>query len=163
MKEFTIRQAVAQDSNALLAMIKEHAIFERGQACITTKELKHIIAGDTAAAVIFVAVNEKILLGYAAVTSEFSLWRGCFRAHLDCLFVKDGVRSHGIGAALLGHVREYSGAAGRDRLEWQTPDWNGRAIAFYQRLGAIGNPKVRFGLDLYTSKRAIEQIEADIP
>ncbi len=148
MKEFTIRQAVAQDSNALLAMIKEHAIFERGQACITSKELKHIIVGDADAAIIFVAVNEEALLGYAAVTSEFSLWRGCFRAHLDCLFVKDDVRSHGIGAALLSHVREYSGAAGRDRLEWQTPDWNSRAIAFYMRMGAIGNLKVRFGLDL---------------
>jgi GNAT superfamily N-acetyltransferase len=143
-----VRQAEPADTSDLLAMIKEHAIFERSHASITSSELMRVIGGAVPGAIVFVAAQGESLLGYAALTTEFSLWRGCFRAHLDCLFVREGDRNNGIGAALFNHAKQHSCTIGVDRLEWQTPDWNLRAISFYQREGATGNAKIRFGLDL---------------
>lgn len=37
---------------------------------------------------------------------------------------------------------------GADRLEWQTPAWNERAIGFYRSRNAKGVPKMRFGINL---------------
>jgi GNAT superfamily N-acetyltransferase len=146
--EFAVRQAGPGDASDLLVLIKDHANFERGNALINSNDLMRVISGDVSGVIIFVAVKGQSLLGYAALTMEFSLWRGNFRTHLDCLFVRDGKRSKGIGAALLNRAKQHSRTNGLDRLEWQTPDWNLRAISFYEREGASGNAKIRFGLDL---------------
>lgn len=148
MTEFAVRLAEPGDARDLLAMIVEHAIFERSNAVISGNDLMRVISRDVSTVIIYVAVDGQSLLGYAALTTEFSLWRGNFRTHLDCLFVRDGKRSKGIGAALLNRAKEHSRTIGLDRLEWQTPDWNTRATSFYEREGATGHPKIRFGLDL---------------
>lgn len=148
MKMFIVRQAEPEDASDLLEMIKEHAIFERSHASITSGELMRVIGGAVPGAIVFVAAKNESLLGYAALTMEFSLWRGRFRAHLDCLFVREGDRSNGVGAALFNRAKQHSCTIDLDRLEWQTPDWNHRAISFYEREGATGTAKIRFGLDL---------------
>jgi GNAT superfamily N-acetyltransferase len=147
MPNVVIRAAEAGDCDALLAMIQVHACFERSEATISRETLLKLIENGQPVSMI-VAALEARLAGYAALTFDYSLWRGRQWAHLDCLYVASEMRGLGIGAQLLRATASAAGDFGADRLEWQTPDWNKRAIAFYEREGATGQVKTRFSLGL---------------
>ncbi|WP_420710438.1 GNAT family N-acetyltransferase [Asticcacaulis sp. SL142] len=88
------------------------------------------------------------VLHFGRESSESSYLRGGQTwAHLDCLYVETQARSQGAGASLLHHAKATAQRLGADRLEWQTPEWNERAIAFYIREGASGQAKMRFAFD----------------
>ena len=148
MTKIRIRRAKGQDCDALLALIHDHAAFEQSMASIEGNELAHIIGNPEPPVQIFVAEGGNEILGYAAVTNDYSLWRGRCWAHLDCLFVKSQARGLGIGGQLLRHIASVALASGADRLEWQTPDWNERAASFYRAHGAKSAKKLRFGIAL---------------
>jgi ribosomal protein S18 acetylase RimI-like enzyme len=65
---------------------------------------------------------------------------GTFRAkpflYLEDLVVSEAGRSRGVGEALMAALAREVVARGALRLEWSVLDWNSRAIAFYERLGA---------------------------
>ena len=143
-----ISRASGADSAALLALIHEHAHFEQGVATITEGELAGLVAMRRPPVRIFVAASADHVIAYAALTSDYALWRARRWAHLDCLFVSPKARGAGVGAQLFCHVQHIARRLGADRLEWQTPDWNKRGIAFYNREGATGLPKMRFSLSL---------------
>lgn len=147
-EEATIRTAQPCDCGELLAMIRDHARFEGGEATVSAIRLMHLLAGPDSEVSLFVASLPDRLLGYAAMTFDFSLWRGTRWAHLDCLFVRPDARGAGQGGRLLHHAARISRERGADRLEWQTPAWNEPAIAFYRRQGAVGQDKLRFALRL---------------
>lgn len=140
----TIRQAQLSDCDGLLSMIRNHAEFEHSEALISKGELSRILGSATPPAHIVVADRQNCLLGYSSVTTDYSLWRGKTWVHLDCLYVEEQARSHGVGASLLHHAKAFAQQLGVDLLEWQTPEWNERAIAFYLREGASGQAKMRF-------------------
>lgn len=117
-------------------------------ARLTRDALSAILCASTPLVNIFVAAQQKNLLGYAALTYDYSLWRAHRWAHLDCLFVREEYRGKAIGRELLGVAIGFARAGGADRLEWQTPIWNEQAIAFYNRQKAEGLQKMRFGIAL---------------
>ena len=63
-----------------------------------------------------------------------------------------GVERHWYGqegfAALMATVMDYAAHAQCSEIQWQTPDWNQRAIAFYKRAGASAKSKIRFALPI---------------
>jgi GNAT superfamily N-acetyltransferase len=147
-----IRQARTTDCSDLLALIAEHAAFERSAATLVRSDLLGILSGETGPVHLIVAAVQGQLLGYAAVTFDFSLWRARRWAHLDCLFVSAASRGQSIGTKLLGRAVTLARQTGADRIEWQTPAWNERAIRFYERQAAVPEHKIRFGLDLLTER-----------
>lgn len=144
-----IRRAVPQDCTTLFGLIAAHARFERSVATLTLSEFRSILANDEPQVTVFLGVRGGDVLGFAALTFDFALWRARRWAHLDCLFVRDDSRGFGLGAAA-DHAR----ACGADRMEWQTPAWNERAIAFYHQAGAQDTVKVRFTLPPQSQARA---------
>ncbi len=143
-----IRLARPDDAAALLALICAHASFEGATASITQAELAGMLAAETPPTHIMVAALGDELLGYAAITRDFSLWRARHWAHLDCLFVAEAVRGQAIGTRLLDTALAHARGIEADRIEWQTPLSNKPAIAFYRHYGACGAPKMRFALPL---------------
>lgn len=143
----TVRTARPQDGLRLLRLIQDHALFERGVTTISAEALDRLLRQADAPARIFVAELDRIA-GYAALTLDFALWSGARYGHLDCLFVSEAYRGKGLGAALLQKVAETARAHGSVRLEWQTPEWNTEAAAFYRRHGADCMQKQRFSLAL---------------
>ena len=107
-----------------------------------------IVAGDDPPIRLLVAESLGVLLGYAAVTFDWSLWRARRYGHLDCLFVAEDARRNGVGAKLLDQVARLATAEGADRLEWQTPAWNEDAVRFYIRHGAESADKKRLVLTI---------------
>lgn len=143
-----IRDACIADVEPLLALIVLHADFERASAPVTAPALARLIADPAAPMHLFVAADGRDLAGYAALGFDYALWDGARHAHLDCLFVRDDHRGHGIGKQLLAHAVAAAHRAGVPRIEWQTPAWNDGAIRFYEREGARPLAKMRFSLAL---------------
>lgn len=145
-----VRLAVADDLEELVAMCGEHASHERA-ACNPeglTDRLRHALWSRPTRLHAWVANAGDGLVGYATAAAEFSTWAGCEYLHMDCLFVRDGWRGEGIGAALLAAVACYARDRGCPEVQWQTPAWNEDAARFYRRIGAVEKPKRRFVLDL---------------
>jgi GNAT superfamily N-acetyltransferase len=143
-----IRAAALDDVLQLHSLIQDHAAFERSAAPLTAPDLATIINLDRPPVRLLVAGNMGVIVGYAAVTFEWSLWRARTYGHLDCLFVAERTRGGGVGSKLLEAAIRLVSTEGADRLEWQTPAWNGNAIYFYLRHGAESADKKRFVLPI---------------
>jgi ribosomal protein S18 acetylase RimI-like enzyme len=63
--------------------------------------------------------------------------------YLEDLYVQPAHRSAGIGKALLQHLARLTVQRGGGRFEWCVLDWNVRAIAFYESMGATLLPDWR--------------------
>lgn len=143
-----IRPARVEDCRALLGLIRDHARFEQSAATIDEGGLTAILGRDVAPVMLFVAARGNDLLGYAALTFDYSVWRASRWAHLDCLYLVEEARGRGIGAQILTFVQGIARSMHADRLEWQTPDWNRKAINFYRWQGASYSAKARFFLTM---------------
>ncbi|MGY6637189.1 MAG: N-acetyltransferase family protein [Erythrobacter sp.] len=139
-----VRAAEPGDAPHLLPLIGAHAQFEGTVASVTLEELAALLATEQPPTRIMVAARGGHLLGYAAMTYDFSLWRARIWAHLDCLFVVETARGQGVGAHLLDAAITYARNTKADEIEWQTPLDNAPAIAFYRHHGASSAPKMRF-------------------
>lgn len=140
-----IRRAEPRDADQLLLLVRAHADFERGEATLALADLEQLL-GAPSRVELTVAEEHEVIVGYTAVTFDYSLWRARLWAHLDCLFIRPACRNRGMGKQLLEQALAQALAAGADRLEWQTPEWNKAAIRFYGREGAACQLKKRFHL-----------------
>ena len=148
MSEPCIRPATPEDAQELHRLVMAHAEFERGKATVTPEQLVALLSSGEPGAYVIVCELSKRLVGYAAITQDYSIWRAHTWAHLDCLYVDEGKRNSGLGTGLLKAACAYAVSVGADQLEWQTPEWNRRAVSFYERHGAQSVSKRRFMLVL---------------
>ena len=132
-----IREASAQDAQAILSLIQELSIFEREpEAVVLTKEdLVRDGFGEQPAFVCFVAEENKQIMGMALGYPRYSTWKGK-TMHLEDLIVKDQHRGKGVGFALYKRFIHYAASFHVKRIEWAVLDWNQSAIDFYERTGA---------------------------
>jgi GNAT superfamily N-acetyltransferase len=127
-----VRTAQMQDADQLLELIHAHAQYERSQASINLPQLQQLLAQAGPLTIIVLTIAHQVI-GFAALTFDYSLWRAEKYAHLDCLFVDAKWRAKGLGKLLF---QATVNAAFREdvlQLEWQTPSWNIEAIRFYER------------------------------
>lgn len=141
----TVRQARTQAELApVRPLVEAHDRYERSAAVIP-EDWDQRVADLTAAGrvAIFVADADKTLTGYASMTREVSTWTGATFAHLDCLFVADDHRAHGVGQLLFDAVVDHASSLGDTELRWQTPAWNDGAIRFYRRTVVLADASPR--------------------
>jgi GNAT superfamily N-acetyltransferase len=145
-----IRAVEPRDLPQFVLLCREHASFERGDARDLEADRLHAALFSRPARLhAWVACDrEGPLIGYATATIDYSTWRAREFMHLDCLFVRESLRGLGVGHELLRAVCESASKLGIDEVQWQTPQWNTRAQRFYERVGAVGLPKMRFTLGL---------------
>jgi GNAT superfamily N-acetyltransferase len=145
-----IRPCSTLDLDELLVLIEKHAEFEKTPFTKEGKKerLQSALFSEHATLNCIVAEVSNQVIGYATYTFDYSTWDAAWFIYLDCLFLKDDYRSYGIGQALIEKVKENGEARGCVNMQWQTPDFNERAIKFYKRIGGTGNNKVRFTLPL---------------
>ncbi|MGB1204182.1 MAG: GNAT family N-acetyltransferase [Chitinophagales bacterium] len=149
MKQKTIiRFAEPKDINELVLLCEAHAIYEK--ATYETKGkaelLKEYIFATDSSVFCLVAENNNKLIGYATYMKQFSTWDCCFYVYMDCLFLGENSRSKGIGEQIMNRIKEETAKMNIEWIQWQTPDFNTRAIKFYKRIGASAKTKKRFFL-----------------
>lgn len=157
--DIVIRSVRADDLDALIDIIADHAAFER--AAVDRNHLRgalpqHIF-GKVPRAIILIAVLGRDIVGYLSASIEFSTWKAAEYLHMDCLYLTPECRGKGAGRMLMDAAVRYARERGLGWLEWQTPDWNADAIRFYERSGAVAKSKVRFSLAVENSSGAVPE------
>lgn len=149
-ERIVIRRANGKDTSRLLALGAEHAAFERlphGASRYPTS-LASALASEPPLLHAWIASVDADTVGYASATLDFSTLDGAIYLHMDCLYVRETWRSHGIGLRLWETVRAFARARDCPTMQWQTPSWNVGAARFYRRLGAKEASKLRYCLPL---------------
>lgn len=147
---YLIRDCQATDLNTLVDLCQKHAEYEKASFNPIGKEnkLQKALFGENPKLFcLVVEINERIV-GYASYTFDFSTWDAATFMYMDCLYLKEDIRGFGIGEALIEKLKQVATDKNCINIQWQTPEFNERAIQFYRRIGANGKDKVRFTLDL---------------
>jgi hypothetical protein len=146
---FTLRPATAADLPAIVALIRELAVYERLEhlvVCTPESIAPHLFGPKPAAEVVLAELpgaEEPMVAGFALFFTNFSTFLGRPGLYLEDLFVQPAQRGRGIGKALLAHLGALAVERGCGRFEWSVLDWNEPAIRFYERMGATLLPDWR--------------------
>ncbi|GAA3760653.1 GNAT family N-acetyltransferase [Flavobacterium ginsengiterrae] len=148
--EYLIRNCEITDLPKLIILLEKHAQFEKAEFSPEGKEegLKKALFGKNPKLYCLVVAAKETVVGYTSYTFDFSTWDAAHFLYMDCLFLEEEARSFGIGEVLINKLKEIGTKNNCVNIQWQTPQFNERAIKFYNRIGAKGKDKVRFTLDL---------------
>lgn len=141
-----LRLLKKQDVKQLIQLCELHATFEKTSYDSTNKSelLVTYFLDDSNAAKCIVAEENDILVGYATFMKQFSTWDASYYIYLDCLFFKEEIRGQGLGTKMMQKIKMYAITEKCDMIQWQTPNFNTKAIDFYQKIGAKSKLKERF-------------------
>ncbi|MFJ8164108.1 GNAT family N-acetyltransferase [Streptomyces sp. NPDC096136] len=146
-REARIRPARPEDLPRLTELIHEHIAYEKSAprpGGLADRLGPQLFAEGSRLRVLLAETPDGAVAGYAACSEEFAFWDAAPYLHMDCLYLAEEARGHGLGAALMAGVAGLARELGLGHVEWQTPDWNEGAIRFYDRLGAAGRAKRRY-------------------
>jgi len=147
--DFLVRPCRVDDLPVLIELCAKHAEFERAEYKAEGKQalLKDALFSDNPKLNCLVVESTGKVVGYASYKIDFSTWDAANFLYLDCLYIEEDFRGFGIGEVLINNLKEIAIKNGFINVQWQTPDFNERAIKFYNRIGATGKNKVRFFLN----------------
>lgn len=148
--DYKIRYAKPSDIHQIIDLCEAHAIYEK---CEFSKENKPKQLADALFSKIpkvycLVVESDNQLVGYAAYTIQYSTWDACEYIYMDCLYLKENARNRNIGEKLINKIQKEGKKLGCNLMQWQTPDFNIKAIKFYYRIGGISKKKERFFLQM---------------
>ena len=140
MDAVAIRPAEPRDARAIHGLVRELAEYERLTHLCTgsTDDFARALFGERPAAEVLVAEVDDAIVAFALYFSTFSTFLAKRGLWLEDLYVKPGLRGHGLGGRLLRAVAAIAIERGCGRFEWSVLDWNTPAIDFYRTLGAAG-------------------------
>lgn len=139
MPDLVVRPATEEDVPLILALIRELAEYERlsHEVTATEEDLRRSLFGERRFAEVLLAYLENEPAGFAFFFHNFSTFLGKPGIYLEDLYVRPEHRGSGLGKAMLSRLARLAKERGCGRLEWWVLDWNGTAIGFYQKLGAV--------------------------
>ena len=137
-ERMNLRPATPADVGLLLELIHDLAVYEKEpDAAKATPDLVHdALFGPSPTAEAVIAEWDGQPAGFALFFHNYSTWTGKPGLYLEDLFVREALRGHGIGKALLLKLVSIARERGCGRMEWSVLDWNTPAIEFYESLGA---------------------------
>ncbi|WMX45116.1 GNAT family N-acetyltransferase [Streptomyces roseicoloratus] len=145
-----VRHARPEDLDRVAELAAEHAAYEKAAPPPPdlAARLHRLLFGPTPARLrcLVAELPDTTLAGYATCAPELSTWSATEYLHMDCLYLTEGSRGHGLGPLLMAAIRAEARALGLAEIQWQTPTWNEGAIRFYDRLGATSKEKRRYSL-----------------
>ena len=141
--EARIRAASLQDVDALVTMVRELASYENKkpeEVLLTADKVLQHAFGKEKYFQVLLAEKDKKPVAYALYFFTYSAYKGAPVLYIEDLYVSEPYRHHGIGTAILSHLKNLAKERGCCRMEWHVFDWNKPAIQFYQSLGAALRP-----------------------
>lgn len=141
--EIDVRAVTAADVPLLLSFIRRMAEFERLVVSATEADLAEALGGVQPAATALLAFVAGAPAAYVVYYFGLSTMTGKRVLDLEDIFVIPELRGRGIARALIAHLARIAADSDCARCEWIVLDWNERAIAFYEKLGAVVLPDWR--------------------
>ena len=148
MSNYLIREIQEDDLGDLIHLIEEHTAFEKAAYNAEGKKerLKKELFRTDSQLKCWVVEIDQAVNGFCSFTYDYSTWDAAFFIYMDCLYIRSSFRGLGIGSVILAKLRAQASAQQCVNVQWQTPDFNAPAIAFYKKNGALSKDKVRFTL-----------------
>jgi diamine N-acetyltransferase len=134
-----IRRATIADGDAILALIRDLAEYERELDAVeaTVETLATTLFGNQPTAYCDLVEVGGEVVGMAIWFLNFSTWQAKYGIYLEDLYVRPSHRGRGFGHSLLKHLAQTCVENGYGRFQWSVLDWNKPAIDFYTQLGAV--------------------------
>jgi GNAT superfamily N-acetyltransferase len=145
-----IRFIVESDLSELVELCEAHALYEKvfydkkGK----TTQLRKGLFRESPKLFCLVAESESGIVGYATYMKQYSTWDANEYIYMDCLFIETNFRGLALGEQFVRRIQEEAKKLNCSLIQWQTPDFNTRAIKFYHRIGASSKSKKRFFLEV---------------
>ena len=152
-----IRPATAADTDEILALIYELALYEKApeEAKATREQIIESFFTDNPKVFCDLVEVDGAIAGLAIWFLNYSTWQGKHGIYLEDLFVRPQYRGRGFGKAMLQHLATICEERGYGRFQWWVLDWNEPSIEFYKSLGAVA-------MDEWTVYRVSEQALTDL-
>lgn len=141
-----IRFAEKKDLKAIIALCKAHAAYEKATFSGENKLelLENHLFSDESDLKCLVVEDCNEIVGYATFFKQFSTWEASYYLYLDCLFLNEQQRGKGVGKKLMELIKDYAISQACSIIQWQTPNFNEKAIQFYNSIGVKSKSKERF-------------------
>ena len=140
MSGLTFRLATVADAAALSALFHENAVHYFGDKApapdAMTAHVRDDVLAPHANIEVLLAERDGKAVGFASFAVVHPAPDLTGQLFLKDLFVTEGARSGGSGEALLRALAKIAVERGCSRLDWTAEDYNPRALALYDRLGA---------------------------
>lgn len=145
-----IRFVERKDLPQVIALCQLHAEYERSAYDSNNKleRLEEALFAPVPKLYCLVAESNGELIGYATYMEQYATWDAATYIYMDCLFIKESARGLRIGEKLVKRMEKEGRALDCTLMQWQTPDFNTRAMKFYHRIGASSKSKERFFLTI---------------
>lgn len=145
-----IRFVIKSDIPQLIQLCALHAAFEEATYELEGKALRleNDLFAENPKLFCLVVERDGVLLGYATYMKQYATWDAQDYLYMDCLFIKEFARGLGYGEKLVDRIKQEGQQLGCQVIQWQTPDFNTRAMKFYRRIGAVSKSKERFFLNI---------------
>ncbi len=140
-----MRRALAGDVPALLELMKGLAEFEHYDADFAVTAETLLAQGFEKTPPDFVALvaDDDTAPGALLGMLVYYIIPFTFRVrptlYIKELYVAESGRGHGVGEALMRAAASEALALGCATIKWQVAEWNSKARAFYERLGATAD------------------------
>lgn len=133
-----IRPARIEDTDEILAMIYELAVYEKApeEAQATVDQIHQSFFGENPKVFCNIVEQDGQVAGFAIWFLNYSTWQGVHGIYLEDLFIRPQYRKLGYGKDLLKYLAGICKERGYGRFQWWVLDWNQPAIDFYTSLGA---------------------------
>ena len=148
--EARVRRAELPDLATLYDLFEEHAAYEglpfggRGRESI----LETMMFAEPIRIFAWVAEVDHAVSGYMTATIDYSTWSAAPFVYMDCLYLREHCRGHGLGRVFMQELVTFARGRGCKQIQWHTPPDNDLGIGFYRRIGAAHLPKTRFFLEV---------------
>ncbi len=148
--ETKIRFAKLEDLTQILELCELHANYERASYSKKgkAKQLAEDLFAHHPKLYCLVVQHGDGLIAYATYMKQYATWDAAEYIYMDCLFVREFARGFRIGERLVDKIKKEGEKLGCHLIQWQTPDFNTRAMKFYKRIGASCKSKERFFLTI---------------
>jgi diamine N-acetyltransferase len=135
---FSLRDARPRDAETIHRLVVALAEYEKlgHEVVASAQDFYGALAGKRVQGLIAEVEGEPV--GFCLWYETFSTFTGRAGYWIEDVFVEPAHRRLGIGSAFFQAVAQRAVAEGHARVEWSVLDWNEPAIAFYRRIGAVG-------------------------
>lgn len=145
-----IEQASEQDIPVIAELLGEVEQYYGGDNTPgDPDEIGDALFGPIPAATCLVARDGDRVVGFASYSFLWPAAGSTKSLYLKELYVREQVRSQGVGQAFMAELKRIAAAAGCKRMEWTGDTDNPVALAFYEKMGVPQNTgKVFYRLPL---------------
>ncbi len=138
-----LRPATAADVPAMMALVRELALYEKAPEEVTNTEECMLSEGFGPHPLFRAWVAEAAdarLIGLLIFYTAYSTWKGKI-IYLDDLIISEPYRKSGVGRMMFEQLLRLAKAEDAAQLRWHVLHWNEPALQFYKKFNAALDPE----------------------